>query len=174
MRPASGLIAGTSFARGPFVSQSAARAAAGGEANDTSYTQTAWGGDIEYSRGYYVVRAETIVSAWRLPIAATPPQQLPIDGPLTAFATSIEGRYKLRPGLYVAARFDRLMFGNVTGAATGPEPWDAPVRRVEVGGGYSLQRNLVLKLSYQYNARDGGLFLPPTAKFTSAQLVYWF
>jgi len=174
VRPTTGLVAGTSFARGAFVSQSAARAAVGSEANENSYAQTAWGGDIEYSHGYYLVRAETIVSAWRLPPAAPPPLQAPIEGSLTALSTSVEGRYKLRPRLYVAARFDRLMFSDLTGEDGISQPWDAPVRRIEVGGGYSLQRNFVLKLSYQYNTRDGGLFLPQKAKFGAAQLVYWF
>jgi hypothetical protein len=172
LRPVSGLVAGTSFARGPFVSQSAIRAAEGTD-GDASYMQTAWGGDLEYSRGYYVLRAETIVSAWRLPVPATPPRQLPINDPLMAVATSIEGRYKLRPGLYAAARFDRLMFSEVTGATAGTEPWDAPVTRVEIGGGYSLQRNLVLKVSFQRNTRDGGL-LQQKAGFGAAQIVYWF
>jgi hypothetical protein len=31
----------------------------------------------------------------------------------------------------------------------------------------------VLKLSYQYNHRDGGI-LAQQAKFAAAQLVYWF
>jgi len=43
---------------------------------------------------------------------------------------------------------------------------------VEIGGGYYLQRNLVLKLSYQYNTRDGGR--QPTLGLPAAQLVYWF
>jgi hypothetical protein len=172
LRPVSGLIAATSFARGPFVSQSATRAALGVDTGSGPYTQTAWGGDIEYSRGYYVVRAETIVSEWRLPVAPTPARQLAINEPLTAVATSIEGRYKLRPGLYAAARFDHLGFGDLTGA-TVTEPWDAPVSRFEVGGGYSLQRNLILKLSFQRNVRDGGA-LQRDASFINAQLVYWF
>jgi hypothetical protein len=174
VRPTTGLVAGTSFARGAFVSQSAARAAVGTEANDHAYTQAAWGGDIEYSHGYYLVRAETIVSAWRLPAAAPPPLEVPIAGALTAVSTSLEGRYKLHPRLYVAGRFDRLMFSDVAGADGVSQPWDAPVARIEVGGGYSLQRNFVLKLSYQYNTRDGGIFLPKKAKFGAAQLVYWF
>jgi hypothetical protein len=172
VRPASGLVAATSFARGPFVSQSATRAALSGEPAGGDYTQTAWGADLEYSRGYYVLRAEAIWTAWRLPIAPTPALELPIDAPLSAVATSVEGRYKLRPGLYVAARFDHLGFSDITGV-TGTLPWDAPVTRVEVGGGYSLQRNLILKLSYQRNARDGGS-LQKKASFISAQLVYWF
>jgi hypothetical protein len=52
-------------------------------------------------------------------------------------------------------------------------PWDAPVTRIEVGGGYSLQRNLLLKLSYQYDRRDGGV-LVGVAHLGAAQLVFWF
>jgi hypothetical protein len=173
VRPAAGLVAGTSFARGAFVSQSAARAAVGSEANENSYAQTAWGADLEYSHGYYLIRAETIFSSWRLPTATPPATQMPIEDALTAFSTSLEGRYKVQPRLYVAARFDRLMFSDITDATGLSQPWDAPVRRIEVGTGYSLQRNLVLKLSYQYNHRDGGI-LAQQAKFAAAQLVYWF
>jgi hypothetical protein len=172
LRPIAGLIVGASAARGPFVAQSAARAAVGDGRTD-SLTQTAWGGDVEYSRDYYLLRWETIFSAWRLPVAATPPQQLPLDGPLSALSTSFEGRYKLRPGLYVAARFDHLGFSEITGATAGTLPWDAPVTRVEVGGGYSIQRNLLLKLSYQRNTRDGGLLLR-MANLGAAQIVFWF
>ncbi|HMF96124.1 MAG TPA: hypothetical protein VKE96_17595 [Vicinamibacterales bacterium] len=172
LRPMNGLVAGTSFARGPFVSTAAIRAALGGDTAGGPYTQTAWGGDLEYSRGYYVIRAETIWTAWRLPIAETPPRQLPITEPLNALSTYIEGRYKLRPGLYIAARYDHLGFSDIKGASA-TLPWDAPVTRAEVGGGYSLQRNLILKLSYQRNVRDGGVLLQH-ASFLSAQLVYWF
>jgi hypothetical protein len=52
-------------------------------------------------------------------------------------------------------------------------PWDAPVTRAEIGAGYSVQRNLLLKLSYQHNRRDGGR-LAPVAHLTAAQIVYWF
>src|SRR6266851_9068950 len=128
LRPIAGLILGASAARGPFVAQSATRAALG-EAHTDDLTQTAWGGDVEYSRDYYLLRWETIVSAWRLPVAATPPRQLPLDGPLSAVSTSVEGRYKLLPGLYVAARFDHLGFSEITGATAGTLPWDAPVTR---------------------------------------------
>jgi len=174
VRPATGLVAGTSFAHGAFVSQAAARAAVGTEANDQSYAQTAWGADVEYSHGYYLIRAETIVSSWRLPAAVAQPPQVSIEDPLAAFSTSIEGRYKVLPRLYVAARFDRLTFSDLAGASGVPQPWDAPVRRIEVGTGYSLQRNFVLKLSYQYNTRDGGVIPTRVAKFGAAQLVYWF
>jgi hypothetical protein len=92
--------------------------------------------------------------------------------PLSALSTSIEGRYKLRPDWYVAARYDHLGFSDERGT-TGTLPWDAPVTRVEVGAGYSIQRNLLLKGSLQHDDRDGGRLLQ-VAHLFSAQLVYWF
>jgi hypothetical protein len=171
-RPIAGLIAGISFARGPFVSQPAARAVVG-DGHDAEFTQTAWGGDLEYSRAHYLVRLETIVSRWRLPIALPPPSgQIPLQTPLTAVSLSGEGRYKLRPDFYVAARYDHLGFGELTGAVASL-PWDAPVTRVELGAGYSIQRNLLLKGSVQRDDRDGGRLLRRAHMF-AAQLVYWF
>ncbi|MGE3512651.1 MAG: hypothetical protein AB7N65_27625, partial [Vicinamibacterales bacterium] len=133
VQPVTGLVAGVSAARGPFVSRSAAEAAGllpGGEPG----TQAAWGADLEYSRGYYLVRAEAIVSTFRLPRSGEPS----LDVPLRAVAGSLEGRYRVRPGLYAAARFDRLTFNEVAGSG-GRSTWEAPLWRVEAGMGYSLQ-----------------------------------
>jgi hypothetical protein len=170
LRPVAGLVAGASLARGPFLGRAAARAASGNVADghDKEFTQTAWGGDLEYSRDHYLIRFETVGSAWRLPAVRTPA----LPQPLRALSTSVEGRYKLRPGLYAAARLDHLGFSEVVGTGA-TLPWDAPVSRVEVGAGYSLQRNLLLKLSYQYNRRDGGV-LRRSAPLAAAQLVFWF
>ena len=165
-RPTAGLMVGASWARGPFVSGAASRGAAG-DGHENAFTQTAWGADVEYSRDYYLLRVETIVSDWRLPAVRAPF----IDLPLRATSTSIEGRYKIQPGLYAAARVDHLGFSEIAGT-TRRDTWDAPVTRLEVGGGYSLQRNLVLKLSYQHNARDGGRI--HILNLAEAQLLFWF
>jgi hypothetical protein len=167
LRPLTGLIVGSSLARGAFVADVAARSATG-EAATSDYAQTAWGADAEYSRDYYLVRFETIVSAWRVPFAKSPT----MTDALRATATSVEGRYKILPGLYAAARLDHLGFSDVTGSL-GTLSWDAPVTRFEVGGGFSLQRNLLLKGSYQHDTRDGGR-LPSVANLVTAQLVFWF
>ena len=166
LHPIAGLVVGGSVARGPFVSQAAARAAVG-EGRDGEFTQTAWGGDVEYSRDYYLVRLETIVSDWTLPRVGAPGGDLT----LRAVATSVEGRYKIRPGLYAAARLDHLGFSEVTGA-TRSDTWDAPVTRVELGAGYSIQRNLLVKVEYQHNARSGGRV--QQLHLGAAQLVFWF
>jgi hypothetical protein len=170
VRPVAGLIAGTSFARGRFVSDAAARSALGDVAAmaEDGFSQTAWGGDLEYSHAYYLLRLEAIVSDWRLPVVKAPV----ISGPLRAASTSIEGRYKIAPGLYAAARMDHLGFSDVAGS-TSTAPWDAPVTRVEIGTGYSIQRNLLLKISYQHNTRDGGV-LRRAEHLGAGQLVFWF
>jgi len=168
-RPVSGLVAGGSWARGPFLGRDAARAALGVVDVDTSpFTQTAWGGDVEYSRDHYVLRFELVESGWRLPAIGSPT----LPQPLSALAMSVEGRYKLRPGLYVASRVDHLDFSEIAGTSR-TLPWDAPVSRIEAGVGYSLQRNLLLKVSYQHNRRDGGR-LEKIDNFPAAQLVFWF
>lgn len=164
--PRPGLIAGASASRGTFASRDVA-VAAGLAANDRSVTQTAWGADLEYSHGYYLLRAETLVSSFHLPAVQAPF----ITTPARAVSASVEGRYKIRPGLYVASRFDRLTFNTLVGSS-GARTWEAPVWRIETGVGYSLQHNLLLKLAYQHNERDGGRV--PIVTLGAAQLVYWF
>jgi hypothetical protein len=166
VHPIAGLLLGASAARGPFVSTTAARGAVG-DGHDGEFTQTALGGDIEYSHAYYLVRAETVFSEWTVPSVGSPA----IDTPLRALATYVEGRYKVMPGVYVAGRVDHLGFNSLTGSR-GPQSWEAPVTRFEVGGGYSIQRNLLLKLSCQHNTRDGGRVTRET--LGAIQLVYWF
>ena len=170
LRPASGLVVGGSLAHGAFVGDDAARDALGAVSHpdDSRYSQSAWGGDVEYSRDHYVLRYEVIGSGWRLPRVKTP--LLPKT--LGALSNSFEGRYKLRPGLYAAARWDWLGFSEVVGT-TETVPWDAPVKRLEIGVGYSLQRNLLLKVSYQHDRREGGK-LKPVENFGATQLAFWF
>jgi hypothetical protein len=166
LHPIAGLIVGASAAHGPFVSRQAAQAAVGG-GQDGAFAQTAWGADVEFARAYYVLRVETVVSQWTMPSIGSPA----ISGPLRAVATSVEGRYKIRPGLYVAARADHLGFNEITGSS-GPATWDATTSRIEAGGGYSIQRNLLLKVTAQDDRRDGGRVR--RSRLVAGQLVFWF
>jgi hypothetical protein len=163
--PGPGLVIGASAARGKFVSSSAA-GAAGSAAAGRSLDQAAWGADVEYSKGYAVVRAEAIISQWTLPVVAAPA----ITVPLRAWASSFEGRYKVAPGLYAAARYDHLGFNEIAGT-TVRAPWDAPVSRIEIGGGYSIQRSLIIKMSFQHNTRADGLVR--NLDLVAVQLLFW-
>lgn len=173
-RPVMGIVAGLSFARGAFMRDDAVRAAVG-SAHGSDFTQTAWGGDLEYARDHFVIRTELIATGWEMPVctACDPSRRSPaIPSPLRAISTSIEGKYAIRPGLYGAARVGHLGFNEIEGTTT-TAPWDAPVTRFEIGAGYSLQRNLLLKGSFQTNRRDGGRLLGK-ANQVATQVVYWF
>jgi hypothetical protein len=164
-KPAAGLVIGTSIARGEFLRRQLASALATPQAS--TFTQRAYGLDVEYSRGHWLLRSDAVVSEWDVPIVAAPR----IGNPLRAVAVSTEGRYMFLPGLYAAARVEHLGFNRVQ-TSFGSMTWEAPVARVEVGGGYYLQRNLVLRLSVQHNRRDGGRVQVST--LPAMQLLYWF
>ena len=171
-RPATGLVIGVSGAHGDFVSDSLIAALPPETAaTGRSYTQQAIGADVEYSRGYWLLRSETIVTSWKVPAVEAPY----LDEPLRAWSTFLEGRYRLTPRLYVAARGEYLGFSKIQ---AGLEydfqrvTWDGPVTRVEVGTGYSIQRNVRLKLTYQYDWRDAGSTRRRGALAT--QIGYWF
>jgi hypothetical protein len=161
LRPLTGLVVGASTAHGDYASDSSSY---GYSTVVPSWCcrQRAWGADAEYSAGYGLLRAEAIWSSWR--VAAW-------RAPLEARALTAEGRYKLMPGLYVAARACRVDFSNLRGSA-GVLPWDAPVTRLEAGVGYSLRRNLILKAVYQHNARAGGR--TRSHDLGAGQVLWWF
>ena len=166
LNPTVGLVLGVSGAHGAYLAR-AVTDVLPPDLRDADYAQQALGADVEYSRGHWLVRAELVMSQWRIP-AVNPPY---ITDPVRAVGTYLEGRWRIRPRIFLAGRVDHLGFSEITGSA-GTQSWDAPVTRVETGGGYHLQRNLVLQAVYQYNWRDGGA--ARTLGTGSVQLRYWF
>jgi len=166
-QPLVGLIVGGSAARGDFVDNAAVEAAGAG--GDGPFAQRAFGADVEYSRGYGIFRAEFVWTEWNVPRVQAPL----IDRPLRANAGLVEGRYRVLPRLYIAARADWLDFSKIRGSSFGGEPveWDAPVQRVEAGGGWYFRRNLVGRLTWQRNWRDGGRLREKS--FVAGQLLFW-
>ena len=128
--------------RGAFVSQSAVRAALPDARHD--FTQTAWGVDVEYSADYSRSTRDR-----RQPLDVAGCAGADDRTALSAIATSAEGRYKIRPGLYLAARFDHLGFSEVEGS-TGRRSWEAPVNRWEVGVIPAAQSGAEAGVSAQY------------------------
>lgn len=162
MTPAVGLIIGVSGAGGAWLSQSVPSTGAP--------QQRALGADIEYSRDHWIVRGELVFSRWALPLPLAPSNAESVS----ALGRWVEGRYRITPRIFVAARADRLGFSRLQGSAPGSPAlaWDAPVTRIEAGAGYYLQRNLVARATVQANRRSGGRVRDRT--FISAQLAYWF
>lgn len=166
VRPSAAFQLGVSGARAGWLDRAVDRALPAGLSTKDA-RQQAIGADAEYSRGPVLLRSEVIRSTWTLPSIAAPR----IDRPLVATASLLEGRYKLMPGLYVAARGERIDFSSITGS-TRRDAWEAPIWRVEGGAGCSVTRNITLKGAWQRNRRRGGRVQGDT--FVSAQLLYWF
>ena len=55
--------------------------------------------------------------------------------------------YKITPALYAAARYSAATTGMLAGRET-----DGKVNRIQVGGGFWLTRNMLMKLEYVSNA----------------------
>lgn len=157
--PTVGLIVGASAARGPWLSRTVAP--------DATPVQRAIGADIEYSRDHWIVRSELVWSRWAFPTALAPADARDLD----ALAAWVEGKYRVTPRIFFAARLDRLGFSQLAGSVL-TIPWDAPVERVEWGVGYYVQRNVVLRATAQHNWRNAGRITRRT--YLSGQLAYWF
>ena len=165
VRPTVGLILGGSFSRGQFGQRSIIELTAPPANRD--FMQTAYGVDVEYSRDHWLVRGDAVLNEFAIPAVRAPF----ITEPLRALALNVEGRYSVGPGLFVAARAEHLAFSHIRGTL-GLAEWDAPVTRVEAGGGYYLQRNLVARMTVQVNRREGGRVRRST--LPAVQLLYWF
>ena len=170
VRPALGLVLGASVARGEYVTREAGLALPAAPRLE-SYRQKALGMDLEYARGYWVIRSETVLSRWEIPQVQHPL----VTDTLGAWGTFVEARYKIRPGLYTAARVDHLGFSRIAGTLFEGRPtsWDAPVTRVEAGAGYSFRRNVLLKIAVQRNWRTGVTF-GARESVAGAQVLLWF
>jgi hypothetical protein len=164
--PVAGLIAGASGARGEYLARDA-EAVLTPELAAATHRQTAWGIDLEYSRDHWLVRSELIWSDWDMPAVRAPL----ITSPLHSRSLMVEGKYKIVPGVWVAARFDDLSFSDVQ-ATAGTFTWDAPVWRLEIGGGFAIHRYVHLKAAWQRNRRDGGKV--HRQDFLAAQVHFWY
>jgi hypothetical protein len=170
VKPLVGLAIGASAAYGQFLTTALEHAVADVTGRE-GHGQRALGLDAEYSRGYWIVRGELIDSRWGLPGLAPPL----IEEPVRARAGFIETRYRLTPRFFAAARADHLTFSRIRGQrrfAGQPTPWEAPVTRIEAGGGMYIQRNLTVRAIVQRNWREAGQVRNRT--YVSGQLAYWF
>lgn len=163
--PGPQLTVGLSGATGRFLSREVTDVLPAGSGVD--FPQDALGADVEFARGRWILRGEAVWSRFRLPSL----DETRLDRPLDAVGLYGELRCKLRPGLHIAGRVERLDFERID-SRLGGQTWDAPVTRLEVGGGYALRRQLLLKASWQHNWRDGGRVREND--LVTAQVLLWF
>lgn len=114
-------------------------AALGVELGD--FEQSTIGVDIDYSSGPFTLFTEFVHNSWSTPFVG---EDLETNG------FFIEPSYKVAPGITLVARFDALWFSDVTigGIAS---PWEFDVARLELGVRYNIERDLLVKATYQFN-----------------------
>jgi hypothetical protein len=166
VRPAPSIAVGVSAARGVYLDRVLEPWLPAGRRLEDG-VQRAYGLDAEYSQGHWLTRAEIIRSRWTLPVALEGSDRTAVG----ATAMLLEGRYKLAPGWQVAGRLEALRFSRLA-AVGGPRTWEAPVTRLELGTSYAILRNVVAKVAWQRNTREGGRVT--RERIAAAQVVYWF
>jgi hypothetical protein len=139
-----GVKVGASWSRGPYDREDAAGIPPGRDTGD--FPQTLAGVDVEFSRGDLDLFAEVYWTRFEAPL---------IDD-MDLWSWYVEGKYTILPGLFAAARFAQMFFGDIRDAAGVSRSWDRDVSRIELGGGYFFTRNLFIKATGQFNHNHGG------------------
>ena len=136
--PAPWLRAGVSASRGPYLSRDLERfLPAGRDADD--YHQVFAGSDLELSYGRAVFTGEYVWNRFEQPFV----------GDLDLDAWYAEGKVTVLPGWYVAGRYSRILFGDVTLQGGTLARWDAPLWRREIGVGFRPSKMLLAKVVHQ-------------------------
>ena len=139
--PLTGLRVGVSGSIGPYLSgESSLPAGAKAEEFDQKLVMA----DFEYLVGHAELRAEGVVNTWETPAV----------GDLTVHGYYVEGKYSFPVGLYLAARWDQLLFSDIQGSTGPARPWDDNVSRFEGGAGYRVLHPLTAKVVYQMDKLD--------------------
>jgi hypothetical protein len=142
--PQTGLTFGVSYAFGPFMKDVYGK-------DPSHYPQRIVGSDLEFSTGYFSFYGQAAYNVWEY-----------YSLNLKAFGYSIEGRCAITPRLSVACRSGGLLFNSITAQVhTDTEDsaaltsysgkWDYDVFRLEGALLYRFARELLLKLTYQWN-----------------------
>lgn len=140
LRTGPDLRLGVSATHGPYLGTSVEAALPPGTERQ-DFKQTIVGVDARYSRGYIEVRGELLWSRYDVPTLTDP-----VDG----VGWYIELRATITPRLFVAGRFERNRYAFVL--PINSTTWigtDRTVQDGEIGVGYRLSRDGLLKVSYR-------------------------
>jgi hypothetical protein len=159
-----GWSAGVSGARGQWIEDGVLELVP--VASRGRSTQSVVAADAEFGAGRWLLRGEALRSVFDVPLAASGSRSL------SAWAVFAEARYRPHPRWHLAARLERLRFGDVAGTDGAPTAWDFGVDRVEAIVGYRLTRAVDLRAGWQGDWRQGGRVR--VRHYPVAQILYWF
>jgi hypothetical protein len=138
LTPVAGVRVGVSGSIGPYLSNEVeSDLPFGKKAED--YNQVVGMGDLELLYGHAELRAEGVLNRWETPTV----------GDLDVRGYYVEGKYSFPVGLYLAARWSRIVFGEIRDSTGASRPWDDTVGRLEYGAGFRVRRDVTAKLVSQ-------------------------
>ncbi|HEX5032207.1 MAG TPA: hypothetical protein VFX78_12215 [Candidatus Eisenbacteria bacterium] len=144
LAPTPGLRFGVSTALGPYLVEGLNDKLAPGKTVDGFY-QTLGMVDFEFATGYFELRSEGAWNTW----------QTPTVGDLGVTTGYVEMKYHLPFGAYAAGRLDGIRFSEIEDSNGVKHSWDSNVARWELGAGYRVDRNILMKLVYQHTTMEG-------------------
>jgi hypothetical protein len=139
-RPSATWAFGLSASRGSYLLDEAAPALPPGEGRD-DFMQTVLGTDARWAWRQFQVSGEVIAARFETPFA----------GDLDVLSYYVEGRWKVSPALFVAARWGQQFFSDLAGRG-----WDRDALRAEVGVGVKITPDILFKAQYSHTHESGG------------------
>ena len=145
-RPNAAWNMGTSFSHGAYLLPPEDPLFSGGPSKG-SFKQTTIAQDISYSWRHWQLWAEAFLSRFEVPNV----------GDADTAAYYVEARYKIRPRLFGALRWNQQFFDEVPNGLGGMERWDRDIWRIDSALGYRFDRHLQGKLQYSYSHQNGSI-----------------
>ncbi len=150
-----GTWVGLSTSYGPWLPEDAQPFAPTRKIN-TFYQRTV-GADLEFARGHMQTFAEVIYTVWEEPVGTLPTGWRGAE--VSSLGSYLESRVKLvflDPSLFVAARIGYVANGKIRDDTTGRRRrWDRDQARFELGLGYALGPETLLKVAFERNVTQG-------------------
>lgn len=137
-RPFLGLNLGFSYSVGPYRP-------ALESAPEKQILQTLYDLDFAFERGYWSLFGEMVFNQWDAPAKSNS---------FNVWGAYFEIKYKIRPGYFIAGRVATLVFQPFRFSAETEFRWDDNLSRYELGFGYYLARETLLKLLLQKNVSE--------------------
>jgi hypothetical protein len=169
--PVIGLDLGSSISWGAYLDKSAVTSQLQPLSESAEdFRQTTLGFDLSYSIAHVQFFSELILNRWQSPFIAEH---------LDARAFYLEGKYTFLTRFFLAARFSVIDFSDIAdpqdvdadGAAS--ESWEYDIRQWEVGLGWRINRNALIKAAGQFN-RTREVVRDPADDLFALQAVVFF
>jgi hypothetical protein len=102
--------------------------------------QNSLGLDLRWARHDWIVSGEVVLTEF----------ETARSGDLHAASWFVQARYKVSPGVWLAARIGQMLANEAVGPGGAAFAWQSDVWRAELGGGWRIRPNVLLKAGYTF------------------------